>query len=186
MDAITVFKRAIDQTGSIVSGVKADQLGDPTPCSDWDVRALLNHTVAVVKAFDDGVRGKELDFASFGADHVGSDAAAAYSAAAAGLHDAAGQPGVLDGTWNMPFGPTPGEQAVNFCILELSQHGWDIAKATGQDVDFDQEIGEVALATAHAAPAELVRSPGVFGPEVGCSDGAPIQDRVAAFVGRQF
>src|SRR6476659_6898912 len=127
MDAINVFKRAIDQTGSIVAGVKQEQLSDSTPCDEWDVRALLNHTIAVVKAFDDGVRGKDFDGSLFAADQVGSDPAASYNAAAEKLHEAIAQPGALDGTWNMPFGPTPGAAACGFCTLEISQHGWDIA-----------------------------------------------------------
>jgi uncharacterized protein (TIGR03086 family) len=186
MEPIDVVKRAIDQTGTIVAGVKSDQLGDSTPCADWDVTALLNHTIAVVKAFDDGVQAKDFDASLFAADQVGSDPAASYNAAAAKLRAAVDRPGVLDGNWIMPFGPTPGAMAVAFCTLEVSQHGWDIAKATGQNVDFDPEVGEVAMATAQAAPAEMVRNPGVFGPEADCPEGAPIQDRVAAFVGRQL
>ncbi|HZX53740.1 MAG TPA: TIGR03086 family metal-binding protein [Ilumatobacteraceae bacterium] len=186
MDAITVFKRALDQTGGIVSAVELSQLDDSTPCDEWNVKQLLNHTIAVVKAFGDGVQGKGFDASLFAADQVGSDPAASYNAAAAKLHEALDQPGVLDGNWTMPFGATPAAMAVAFCTLEVSQHGWDVAKATGQHIDFDPEVAEVAMATAQAAPAEMVRNPGVFGPEIDCPGGAPLQDRVAAFVGRQL
>ncbi|HTX29500.1 MAG TPA: maleylpyruvate isomerase N-terminal domain-containing protein [Streptosporangiaceae bacterium] len=33
------------QTETIVAAVRPDQLGLPTPCSEYDVRALLSHTV---------------------------------------------------------------------------------------------------------------------------------------------
>src|SRR5438105_6538008 len=137
MDPISVFKRAIDQTGRIVSGVKPSQLGDPTPCAEWDVAGLLNHTITVVRAFDGGVRGREFDATLFEGDNVGADAGASYAAAASKLHDAVDQPGAIDATWLMPFGAVPGAQAAAFATLELAQHVCDVAKATGQNVDFD-------------------------------------------------
>ena len=187
MDPISVYKRAVDQTGRIVSGVKSDQLGDPTPCTGWDVRALLNHTIAVATAFGGTARGEAFDPTPFGegVDNLGDDAGAAYAAAAKEIHDALGRPDVLEASWFMPFGEVPAEGAIAFCTLELAQHGWDVAKATRQSADFDAEVTEVAMSTAQAAPAELVRNPAVFGPESNCPEGAPLPDRLAAFLGRE-
>jgi uncharacterized protein (TIGR03086 family) len=186
MDQIELFNRAIDQTGRIVSGVQAGQLGDPTPCAEWDVKTLLNHTIAVVIMFDGAARGKEFEGSHFATDNVGDDPGASYKAAADKLHEAVAQPGVIDATWNMPFGAVPGNAAVGFATLEVAQHGWDVAKATGQKPDFDQEVTEAAIAAAQAAPAELVRNPGVFGPEADCPESASMADRLAAFVGRDL
>jgi uncharacterized protein (TIGR03086 family) len=36
---------AAAETVRIVDGVTAEQLGDATLCTDWDVRALLNHII---------------------------------------------------------------------------------------------------------------------------------------------
>ncbi len=55
MDPVSVLRKAVDQTGRIVAGVKPDQLAGPTPCAEWDTRALLNHTIGVVEMFDDAV-----------------------------------------------------------------------------------------------------------------------------------
>src|SRR5436190_2003801 len=185
MEPIAVYKKAVDQTGRIVANVKPDQMGAATPCDDWDVRALLNHTIAVAKAFGGAARGEQFDPTPFGQDNVGDDPSGAYSTAAAQIHEALGRPDVLEGDWHMPFGTVPVSQAIAFCTLELSQHGWDVAKATGQDAEFDDEVSRIALATAKAAPAEVVRNPGVFGPEAACPDGSPLHDQVAAFIGRK-
>src|ERR1051325_1223223 len=75
MDQIETFTRAVDQTGRIVAAVKPDQLGDSTPCAEWDVRALLNHTISAVSMFDDAAQEKEFDGSRFSKDQVGTDPA---------------------------------------------------------------------------------------------------------------
>ena len=187
MDAISVYKRAVDQTGRIVAGVRNDQLSDATPCAGWNVRTLLNHTIAVAKAFGGAARGEAFDPTPFGedVDNLGDDPGASYTAAAKEIHDALERPHVLEGSWHMPFGEIPADGAIAFCTLDLAQHGWDVAKATGQSAAFDPEVTEVAMSTAQAAPPELVRNPGVFGPESNCPESAPLHDRLAAFLGRE-
>ena len=137
-------------------------------------------------SFGRAARGEVFDPTPFGegADNIGDDASASYTAAAEGIHAALERPDVLDGNWFMPFGEVPAQLAIAFSTLELAQHGWDIAKATGQSPDFDDEVSGVALETAKAA-GDAVRQPGVFGPEAGCPERAPLHDQVAAFVGRQ-
>jgi uncharacterized protein (TIGR03086 family) len=185
MDPINVFQRAVDQTGRIVAGVRADQFDGATPCDDWNVHALLNHTIAAVQMFDGAASGAEFDPSNFAKDNVGDNPGAGYDTAAAKLRDTVAQPGVLDAIWNMPFGAVPGSMAIGIATLEIAQHGWDVAKATGQQADFDAEVTETAMATARMAPAELIRSPGVFGPESPCPPEAPPHDQLAAFVGRK-
>jgi uncharacterized protein (TIGR03086 family) len=184
MDQLDVFHRAIDQTGRIVSGVQQGQLGDSTPCAEWDVTALLNHTISVVMMFAGAASGAEFDGAHFANDNVGDDAGASYKSAADKLHAALVAPGVIDATWHMPFGPVPGETAVGFATLEVTQHGWDVAKATGQQADFDPQVTDLAMTAAQAALAGEGR-PDVFGPEAECPESAPLADRLAAFLGRE-
>ena len=184
MDSIETFTKAVDQTGRIVAAVKPDQLGDPTPCADWDVRALLNHTIGGVYMFDDAAQGNELDIARFEQDMVGSDPADSYEQGAAKLRKRVQQPGVLDGQWTMPFGATPGQIAITIATVECLMHGWDVAKATGQNPEFDPELTEAAWQAAQLFPPDIVRQPGVFGPEKECAADAPTEDRLAAFLGR--
>ena len=184
MDPITTFQRAIDQTGRIVAAVKPDQMNQPTPCPDWDVRTLLNHTIGVVDMFSEAATGAEFQMARFEKDLVGDDPAGAYDKAAGVLRDTVSKPDVLDHDWTMPFGATPGALAINIAIVEVAQHGWDIAKATGQEATFDPDVTQAAMATAKQLPADLTRQPGVFGPEVPCQESAPLPDQLAAFLGR--
>ena len=115
---------------------------------------------------------------------MGTDPADSYEQGAAKLEKTVRQPGVLDGQWTMPFGATPGQIAIGIATVETIQHGWDVAKATGQKAEFDPEVMEAAMAAAQLFPPDIVRQPGVFGPEVECASDAPIEDRLAAFLGR--
>jgi uncharacterized protein (TIGR03086 family) len=184
MDQIENFTRAVDQTGRIVAAVRPDQLAGATPCAEWDVRALLNHTIGGVHMFDDAAQEKAFDTSRFQRDMVGTDPAESYAAGAAKLKETLRQPDVLDGQWTMPFGATPGQIAIGIATVEMLQHGWDVARATGQQAQFDPELGESAMATARMMPPDIVRQPGVFGPEADCASDAPIEDRLAAFLGR--
>ena len=184
MDQIETFTTAIDQTAGIVAAVKPDQLGDPTPCADWDVRALLNHTIGGVYMFDDAAQGKELDVARFQQDQVGSDPADAYDQGAAKLKKTLQKPAILDGQWTMPFGATPGQIAISIATVETVIHGWDVARATGQKPEFNPELTEACWQAAQLFPPDIARAPGVFGPEAECASDAPLEDRLAAFLGR--
>ena len=44
-DPRQVYARAIAQTEPIVAAVEPSQLGLPTPCTEYDVRALVSHMV---------------------------------------------------------------------------------------------------------------------------------------------
>jgi hypothetical protein len=77
---------------------------------------------------------------------------------------------------------------------DLVLHGWDLARATGQDDAMDPEDVERLWSTTSAIPAELMekyRTPGafgpgveVFGPEVKVLEDAPLQDRLLGLIGR--
>ncbi len=42
-DLKVLFRRAADGFGRHVHAIGDDQWHDPTPCTDWDVRVLVNH-----------------------------------------------------------------------------------------------------------------------------------------------
>lgn len=185
-DPAALLRTALRQTGRIFAGVRDDQFGDATPCREWDLKTLLNHTVGSVKMFDAAARGETFDMATDGADRLGDDPRRAYDEAAARFAEVLSEPDVLSRDWVLPMGASPGARTVNVAIIEMQQHGWDIAKATGQDASFDPHVAEVALEAARELIAQFGRNPeGGFGDEVKCDPGAPVHDRVAAFLGRQ-
>ena len=45
-DPIALFQRAAAVADATVSAVRPDQLGQPTPCTEWTVRQLISHMLA--------------------------------------------------------------------------------------------------------------------------------------------
>ena len=185
MDVLDHIGRAVDQTGGIVATVKPDQFGQPSPCEEWNVQELLNHMLGGMRMFAAAARGETVDESVYRSDLLGDDPAAAYEREAASLKEAWSDPGLLERTCELPFGTVPGVMAANLGFVEILVHGWDIARATGQQPEMDPELSEAALALMSQMPADQMRQPGVFGPEVACAEGASIHDRLVAFLGRQ-
>lgn len=179
---IDELRRALDRTAEVVAAVQPEQLGLPTPCPDYDVRGLINHLVAGNLMFAAVANGGELDMGVFGQDHLGEDAAAAYRRSAQATLAGWQRPGVLDE--DLPFGNMPGHTVIRLHLTEELTHGWDLARATGQDESMDPQLADIALEAMRKVPEEMLRGSQNFGPEVACDAGAMPHERLVAFLGR--
>lgn len=185
-DPRPLYARALDQTGSIVAAVRPGQLASPTPCTEFDVRALLSHMVGGLKRVAHvGEGGNALDVLPV-ADGVPDDGwpdafrQGGQRARAAWADDAR-----LDAIVSVPWGQVPGRAALAGYVQEAVMHGWDLATATGQRTELDPELAEFALAFAHRAlPPERRGGEVPFGPVVPAPDGAGPYARMAAWLGR--
>ena len=105
-------------------------------------------------------------------------AAAALTAA---LTAALGTPGMLDRAYPLPFGAVPGLGLIEIRLIEHLGHGWDLARATGQQAAFPDDLAERGLAVAGR---QLENRQSAFGAQVEVSADAPAIDRLAGFLGR--
>jgi len=179
-----ILQRAVDQTGQIVAGMGVGQLGLSTPCTEWNVRDLVNHLISSLYMFSQAAMGAPFNLQDFGVDRVRYDAVVSYAQEAAKLKVALGRVGVLEQEWQLSFGETPGWLAVDIAIIEFVTHGWDLAKATNTKVELDPELSKVALANAQELISQFGRQEGVFGPEVETSGEVDAHQVLAAYLGR--
>jgi uncharacterized protein (TIGR03086 family) len=179
-DALALLVRALEQTGAIISRIRSDQASQPTPCTDWDVRALANHTVYDLQMFTASVSGGERP--SLDADLIGTSWTNAYSAAADSLLATWRRRGT-GGTLQLRMGEFPATWAAGMHLAGQAVHGWDLARATGQSTDLDPEVGLAALDWARENLTPQFRGQ-AFGPEVPVPEYAPLYDRLAGFFGR--
>jgi uncharacterized protein (TIGR03086 family) len=182
-DPIALFEAAAAQADRVVAAVREDQLADPTPCTEWRVRDLINHLVTGNLLFTAIVAGTERPDRS--RDHLGDDPHAAFRDSVSRLSEAFAKYDVLSGTYATPVGEGPGALLVQMRMCELVVHGWDIARATGQSTDFDPVVVAAARAGYERSP-HLPRGEGKpFGEVKPAPAGATDADRLAAFLGRE-
>jgi uncharacterized protein (TIGR03086 family) len=173
--------RAMAAVIELVDGVRADQWGNPTPCSDWNVRRLVDHLVA------GNLRFAALRDASpfISADGEPPDPATAYRFSAIALHAAFAEPGVLKGTYHSPMGQASGAVLMQLRITEQLVHGWDLAQATGRPHDLPEDLAEQALIISRAQLGDTQREGIPFEPAQCITEDASQIDKLAAFCGRR-
>jgi len=178
------YRRALLGTGRIVTGVRPEQLGDPTPCRDWDVRLLLNHIIGGNHMFAELARGGTTDPTGEMDDHTRPDPGTNYLTSAESVLAAWSEPGAMERRCRMPFGEIPAPAAVSIHFLDVVVHGWDLARATGQDTSIDADLAAEALDISHGLLSPELRQAGAFGPEIPASADDPLHFRLVAFTGR--
>jgi uncharacterized protein (TIGR03086 family) len=119
----------------------------PTPCTEWDVRALVNHVVGANVRYQLLLGGAALEQveATRQVDHLGSDALAAFETTADQLVSCFRVPGVFDRVFRHVTGDRTGGELLVMRILDVGVHGWDLARAIGADECIDDAVVAVAL-----------------------------------------
>jgi uncharacterized protein (TIGR03086 family) len=178
--------RSFDQAGRIIAGVTAEQLGDPTPCSEYDVAALLAHLVGVGHRIASIGRREEQAAELATARGVADDGwAAAFGEAEHSALAAWSDDSLLDDKLTLPFGTFSGTVVAQIYLLELTTHSWDLAKATNQVALLDAELAELALPVAKELLAPEQRGGFIpFEAVVDVPDNAPAYDRLVGYLGR--
>jgi uncharacterized protein (TIGR03086 family) len=167
--------------GDLVDRIAADQWTAPTPCTEWSVRDVINHLVGMNLVFV--ALFEESPMPARGADRLGGDPAGAYHRSAVALLAAAARPGVLERSQATPVGIATGVERLQWRIVDLLAHGWDLVQATGVVAELPGDLVEQALTFAQAQLHGQPRA-GRFADPQPIRDNAPAIDRLAAFTGR--
>jgi len=189
MELYAAFEQAVASTAEIVKGVRTGQMAAPTPCTEWDVRALHNHVIGTLwlseALFTDHAPRHPMAPGGLpGTDLADGDPSAAYAEASAAALAAAGTGDAITRLHVTPLGDMPGPVLSGFTTLDILVHGWDLAKATGQPPALETDLARHVLAFAQQALTEETRA-GRIGPAVAVPADAPVTDRLAGFLGRQ-
>jgi uncharacterized protein (TIGR03086 family) len=174
------YRRLSDQFSKRLAAVPPDGWNSPTPCEEWNARQVVQHVVDSQGMFL-GFVGRQLGDIPSADDDPKAAFDAARDQVLADLEDPERAQEEFEGF----FGRSTFEAAVDrFLSFDLVVHGWDLARATGQDEHIDEaDVRRVREDSAKFGDA--IRSPGAMGPEVEPPPGADEQTKMLAYLGRR-
>jgi uncharacterized protein (TIGR03086 family) len=185
IDPVELHRRAIDEFGRRVEAIADNQWGLPTPCADWDVRALVHHLVyenVWAPALFEGQTVEQVGD-RFEGDLLGGEPEAAWKDSAQQALGAVSRPGAMAQTVHLSFGDFPGEAYAMQLTTDLAVHAWDLARGIGADDRLDPELVEACYAAA--LPMEpMLRQSGMFGDKVDVGPDADTQAKLLGMMGR--
>ena len=173
LDPLDLYARASEWAVGKADGA-AKKLDAKTPCDKWDVRTLMNHMLDTHNFFMGRARGAHASGPSpEPPELLGTNPAADFAHARAEMLSTFGEEGVIEKT-----GP-----ALGIAFADQLLHGWDLAKATGQDTTMPEGLPEAAYEMIHGRFTDEQRK-GVFKPEVAVAPNASAQEKLLAYTGR--
>jgi uncharacterized protein (TIGR03086 family) len=180
-----LFVGALEHFGTLVHQVPDDGWTAATPCTEWDVRALVHHLVNEISWTVPLLGGRSImDVGdSLSGDLLGDDPVGSWDAAAAQALGAVGADGAMDRVIHLSRRDVTGADYTFEVFNDLAIHGWDLARAIGADETIDPAF--VAIIDERTGPviADLKAS-GQYGEEVVPPEGADAQTRLLAMYGR--
>jgi len=186
VDLPKVHERALEHTGRYVAGVKDDQWDDPTPDDEWNVRQLVNHMVSGNFWVAPLMGGRTIEEVGdrYDGDLLGDDPVAAFQQSAKEAAAAVNTPGAMQASCAVSYGPVPGEIYAGHRFIDVLIHGWDLAKASGQDTTLPGDLVEACIEVVKPQE-ELLAGSGAFGTDVKAPPGADRQTELLAMLGRK-
>jgi uncharacterized protein (TIGR03086 family) len=182
-DQLTV---AADEAARIVAGTSPEQFALPTPCTQWDVRGLLNHLVlwtsySFERRAHSAKVGEDLTERDFAAE---PDYPAAYRAQLDRALAAWASEEVWESEIDTGQSKVPASQVAEMILMEMVLHAWDLAEATGQRFSVPDSVADT-VHTAVAGAAEMYRAYDGFAPETEVGADATALERALALSGRK-
>ena len=135
--------------------VGPDDWRRPTPCSEWVVRALVNHVVGGnvrYRLLLSGAATEQVE-ATRTVDHLGDDALSSFVGTADVVVACFREDGALECIAHHATGVRTGRELLSMRILDAAIHAWDLARAIGADEGLDEDV--VAFLLAYTAGLDL-------------------------------
>ena len=161
---------------AVLGRLTVDDLARPSPCAEYTVGEVGEHVVRSMVLLA-SVAGAVVDMPATGLldERVGVTGEAAL---------AAWRRRGLGGSVAVGRSTLAASVAVQIIPLELLVHGWDMARATGSEIEVPAEVASHVLGYARSlvTPDRRGRS---FAAEVPAGPSATALERLIAFTGRQ-
>jgi uncharacterized protein (TIGR03086 family) len=168
-----MYDRAASNAAVMARKVQAGQRGLPTPCTEWDVAALMEH-MSGGAVYLMGAMGLDTDGVMWPDQAVVDECVRALRRRGA-LEQRCLSPAGFE--WSVA------EAAAGTAMDQLI-HTWDLAVAIGGDRKLDGELVDAVVEMFLPQMPEVGRQAGLVGPAVPVPGGASSQSRLLGAMGR--
>ena len=173
---LDLWCQAAAKWSEVYGQVTDSQWDRPTPCDEWTVRQLVEHT---------------LGWQAEGGRLIGADTAPGddWNRIRAAFDALLSEPSRLTGSV-AEFGGIPKQELAGFLIGDLLLHSWDLARSIGADEALPPDAVEATTIGLHHVPPALLRGANPLGQKMMAAavevhaDASP-QDKMLAFTGRR-
>jgi uncharacterized protein (TIGR03086 family) len=182
LGGVELLERAIGYTQGSLVLVASDALDNPTPCAEWDLRALLRHMMDSLVVLSDAAE----------VGHIGLDTEPTGDFAHDAVATVRRRACHLLGAWartERPRQVSVGDRSLMSSVLtgtgalEIAVHGWDVARACGHDRPIPAALAEDLLELGPLLLTDADR-PDRFAEPVEVSPLARPSDQLVAYLGR--
>lgn len=149
-DMTPLISKACARTTDVLAAVTDEQLDGATPCEKLTLREVVAHVGGLGVAFAAAARK---DFGELtdsppgdGGYQLDADWRSQYPANLASLANAWRDPAAWEGMTRVGGVDLPGEVCGMVGLTEVVVHGWDVAVATGQDYEVDDDVAQAVHA----------------------------------------
>ncbi|GAB3976829.1 TIGR03086 family metal-binding protein [Actinoallomurus acanthiterrae] len=182
-----MLERAIGYTLGTIQAVSPEQYSNPTPCTAWNLRMLLEHlndSLDVLQQISDTQHIESSAIPAPDHNRPMTDPMMHFRRRATQLLGSWSASAYHDRMTDIACLPLPNEIAAYTGALEIAVHGWDISQACGHHQPIPTALATDMLQIAPILVTEATRQP-LFAAPARVSQQANPSDRLIAFLGRR-
>lgn len=183
MEPKPLFAKVLQQASGTVRMVQQDMLNNPTPCSEWKLKDLLNHMVNELLWAPEIIKGKTTEQVGdrYDKELLGSDPQYAWKhaadAALVAVHSMEG-----DSIAHLSYGDIKVGAYVQELAADLYIHAWDVGQSLNFTILFDPQVAETLYELSLPKFEQMTKSELFGAPKIVQS--SDLQAKLLALFGR--
>jgi uncharacterized protein (TIGR03086 family) len=161
------------------------QLGNPTPCTDWNVRALLNHMVYELRWMPEILSGKKVEEVGsrYDGDLLSTDPHSAWQHAADAALVAVKHVDP-EQIVHLSYADVPAKDYIAEVGGDILVHTWDLDQGLNCSLIIDPELARIVYDNCLPKKETMSRT-GLFAPAIDAPENSTIQTKLLALFGRK-
>lgn len=184
MEPKDLFERALDHASGCIRLVDPEHLGNATPCTEWNLKQLINHIVYELSWVPDMLEGKTIAEVGdkYDGDLLGEDYQRAWDNVA---EKALSAVKLVDPAKivHLSAGDKPAGDYIAEVGADMLVHGWDVDQSVWCSMIMDKTLAQAVYDNSLPKKEQFAKSKDYAGPIEVAKD-ADVQTKLLGLMGR--